>query len=316
MKTLLILLIVPMLIFCGNDDTPVGPNGDGPEINMEIEMEMVLIPAGEFEMGDNFGEGDPNELPVHTVYLDSFYIGKYEVTNAQYRVFMASGGYTNQSYWAAGGYSDFGTEPEEWRSAEWQGGGLQGNDNIPVVGVCWYEAMAFCAWFSEKTGLPYRLPTEAEWEKTARGDSAANSALGHQRKYPWGDSIQSNNTNYFQSGDTYETRGGNGGMTPVGYYDGSIRESYQTQNNSSPYGVYDMAGNVWELCLDWYGENYYANSPVNNPKGPESGTNKVMRGGSRHAGVSWIRSSFRENGTKPSTRSASMGFRLTRNKNP
>jgi formylglycine-generating enzyme required for sulfatase activity len=293
-----------------------GTEPDPEIIERDPVIDVVLVPAGEFEMGDNFGEGQSNELPVHTVYIDTFYIGKYEVTCAEYQKFMDEGGYTNSAYWSAGGYGNFGSEPEDWNSTEWQGGGLAGNENIPVAGVCWYEAMAYCSWLSAKTGQTYRLPTEAEWEKAARGDAAANSAIGHQRRYPWGDDITGSNTNYYHSGDTYENRGGNGGKTPVGYFDGSVREGYQTQDNSSPYGAYDMAGNVWELCLGWYGENYYANSPANNPAGPESGTNRVFRGGGRHSAVIYVRSAFRENGTLPTTRSVTMGFRYVREKTP
>ena len=176
--------------------------------------------------------------------------------------------------------------------------------------MCWYEAMAFCSWMSDKTGEIYRLPTEAEWEKASRGDMEKNSLLGHQRRYPWGDQIDGSYANFYQSGDTYENRGGNGGKTPVGYYDGSIQEGFQTNSNASPYGAFDMAGNVLELCLDWYGENYYSNSSENNPKGPDSGTRKVMRGGGRHSRISGLRSSYRENGTRPTTRSVTMGFRI------
>ncbi len=194
---------------------------------------------------------------------------------------------------------------------------MSGNDDIPVTGVCWYEAMAYCSWLSECTSQTFRLPTEAEWEKAARGDASKNEVLGHQRRYPWGDEINDSIANYFQSGDTFENRGGNGGKTSVGYYNGSLQEGvFQTQDNSSPYGAYDMAGNVLELCLDWYGADYYSNSPANSPTGPESGTNRIFRGGGRHSAVSYLRSTFRESGTKPSTRSVTMGFRYVRENTP
>lgn len=288
---------------------------DSLELDEEVEapvVEMVEVPAGEFEMGDNFKEGDANELPIHIVYLDTYYIGKYEVTCAQFQKFMDDGGYTNEVYWGAGGFGDFGSEPEDWQSTEWQGGGLPGNENIPVAGVCWFEAMAFCSWMSAKTGDNYRLPTEAEWEKAARGDIEKNRVLGHQRRYPWGNEIDGSYANFFQSGDTYENRGGNGGKTPVGYYNGSIYGNFQAKNDASSYGAHDMAGNVWELCLDWYGENYYSNTPKNNPMGPDTGTNKVFRGGGRHSQSSGIRSAYRENGTRPTTRSVTMGFRMVK----
>ncbi|MCP4726961.1 MAG: formylglycine-generating enzyme family protein [bacterium] len=311
----IISTITAFLFFCSENGTEPVDNEDPVNNPAEIDppdIEMVVVSAGEFEMGDNFGEGDSNELPVHTVYLDSFYIGKYEITNNEFEKFIEDGGYTNSSYWGDGGFGDYGTEPGEWRVNEWQGGGLSGNGSIPVVGVCWYEAMAFCSWLSAKTGYIYRLPTEAEWEKTARGNASINAELGHQRRYPWGDEIDGSYTNYYQSGDTYENRGGNGGITPVGYFDGSINEGFQTSSGASPYGAYDMAGNIWELCLDWYGADYYSNSPQSNPAGPQTGTYRVMRGGSRHVPTSFVRSAFRENGTNPNTRSASMGFRIVR----
>lgn len=306
---IIIFLIIGMNCAVNNSETPV--NGEAPVVEVP-EIELVEVPAGDFEMGDNFGEGNFNEIPVHTVYLDAYYIGKYEVTCWQFQRFMDDGGYANSAYWGAGGFGDFGTEPEFWMSSEWQGGGLSGNENIPVAGVCWYEAMAFCSWLSTKTGQSFRLPTEAEWEKAARGDAEKNETLEHQRRFPWGDSIDGSYANFFQSGDSYESRGGNGGKTPVGYYDGSIRETFQTSNGASPYGAHDMAGNVLELCLDWYGETYYSISPVNNPRGPDSGVNKVMRGGGRHSPASGVRSSFREDGTRPTTRSVTMGFRVVK----
>jgi formylglycine-generating enzyme required for sulfatase activity len=151
-----------------------------------------------------------------------------------------------------------------WNDARNHGGGTPNSDDYPVLGVNWDSAAAYCNWLSAKTGKKYRLPTEAEWEKAARG--------ADQRRYPWGNSIDHSYANYVgaQSFDT-------GSL--VGYYDGSTHGALQTHNNASPYGAFDMAGNVMEWCSDWYSRDYYSVSPRKNPKGPAAGAYRVMRGG-------------------------------------
>ena len=134
-----------------------------------------------------------------------------------------------------------------------------------MQGVNWDSAVAYCNWLSAKTGKKYRLPTEAEWEKAARGTD--------QRRYPWGNSIDRTLAN-FVGAQTYDT-----GM-PVGTFDGTRRGDRDTRSNASPYGAFDMAGNVMEWCLDWYSRDYYAASPRKNPKGPANGAYRVVRGGS------------------------------------
>ena len=182
--------------------------------------EMVLIPSGVFLMGS--GDGlYPIETPLHTVYLDAFYMDKYEVTVGQYRQFLEATGHLNLPDWVSR-YSP--------------------TDEHPVVGVSWNDAMAYAQWAGK------RLPTEAEWEKAARG------GLGAQYygtlTYPWGHSCQgrflpnANKANYDKNV---------GKTTPVGTYP------------PNGYGLYDMAGNVWEWCLDEYNPTFYANSPYRNP---------------------------------------------------
>jgi sulfatase modifying factor 1 len=189
---------------------------------------MVLIPAGEFQMGSN--DGDDDEKPVHTVYLDAFYMDVYEVTNALYKKFMDATGHKAPVYWNDSGYNA---------------------PNQPVVGVTWHDAKAYAGWAGK------RLPTEAEWEKAARGGLAG-------KKYPWGDSITHDDANF--SGavgkDGWDVSAPVGSFAPNGY------------------GLYDMAGNVREWCADWYDEDYYSKSPRRNPTGPRSGTYCVLRGGS------------------------------------
>jgi formylglycine-generating enzyme required for sulfatase activity len=199
--------------------------------------EMVLIPAGEFLMGSPKGEGDSDEYPQHTVYLDAFYIDKYEVTNAQYKKFMDATGHAAPGYWNDNSFN----KPEQ-----------------PVVGVNWFDAEAYCKWANK------RLPTEAEWEKAARGTDA--------RKYPWGNE-EPNAGGIWRANYNIGKKGADDGFqftAPVGSFSAGV----------SPYGIHDMAGNVWEWCADWYDKYYYSGSLKNNPKGPSKGRSRVVRGGS------------------------------------
>jgi len=263
--------------------------------------DYVFVPAGTFQMGDNFNEGDPDEIPVHVVRVDAFYIGKYKVTNGEYKKFVDAGGYTNLTYWGVGGFGEYGREPRYWHNHTYRGGGIDGNEDFPVVGVSWFETMAYCRWLSEETEKVYRLPTEAEWEKAARGTD--------QRRYAWGDDIDSSYANYEHSGDPFER-----GITPVGFYDGRSHEGFATNDNASPYGAYDMIGNVWEWCYDWYGgSRYYVISPLHNPKGPETGSSRVLRAGG------WVDSAYyhraaNRNSSFPENRNPIQGFRCIREK--
>jgi len=226
-----------------------------------LGIEWVQVPAGSFEMGDNFYEGYTNELPVHTVYLDTYYVSKYEVTFDQYDAFCDATGRTKPS-------------DEGW-----------GRGDRPVINVSWNDAKAFCDWLSDKMGENIHLPTEAQWEKAARGTD--------QRRYPWGDgSPDSSLANYNWS--AYE-----GKTVPVGSYPAGV----------SPYGIHDMAGNVWEWCADWYDIGYYSSSPTNNPLGPSSGSRCVHRGGGYVADAFFIRSVYR-NGKTPSYSGPDFGFRV------
>ncbi|MBN1936337.1 MAG: formylglycine-generating enzyme family protein, partial [Anaerolineae bacterium] len=202
--------------------------------------EPILIPAGSFLMGSD-PQKDKNagsdEQPQHTVYLSDYCICKTMITNAQYLAFVQAGGRKPPQYWQNGRIP-------------------QGKENHPVVCVSWHDAVAFCAWVTQELQMAngeFRLPTEAEWEKAARGTDG--------RIYPWGneppDATRCNfNMNV---GDT----------TPVGQYPAG----------ASPYGLLDMAGNVWEWCADWYEEIYYRKSPAQSPPGPPDGSGRVLRGG-------------------------------------
>lgn len=204
------------------------------------DIEWVRIPAGEFNMGDNFNEGEADEQPVHLVYLDEYYISKYEVTFAQWDKFCEETGRVKQHDGKIDG-NNFG---ESW-----------GRGPMPVINVTWNDANAYCKWLSQKSGENVKLPTEAQWEKAARGTD--------QRRYPWGNNEP---TLEFCNSSTII------GMlkpVPVGSYPAG----------QSPYKVFDMAGNVSEWCRDWYSPNYYKISPYKNPLGPETGLSRIIRGG-------------------------------------
>ena len=150
--------------------------------------DMVLVPSGAFKMGDNFGDGEPRERPVHTVTLDTFYIGKFEVTNGAWRKFRDDPGYDDPKFWPAG-LPVPKDQVSYWTSAPNHGGGTAGSDNYPVIGLNWDSATAFCKWISSKTGKKYRLPTEAEWEKAARGtDQSTRAGFGYFSRSPYGGS--------------------------------------------------------------------------------------------------------------------------------
>ena len=258
---------------------------------------MIYIPAGSFQMGNNGNEGNSrsNELPQHSVYLSEYWIGKYEVTRGEYRQFMNAGGYLNSAYWSADGWNwkvDAGrTEPDYWDAQQnWMNAGpFTQSDYYPVVGVSYYEAEAFCNWAGG------HLPTEAQWEKAARW----NPVTSHPNVYPWGDSWDAQKCN-----NKVDSQYPGDQTAPVG--------SYAT--GASPYGCMDMAGNVWEWCKDWYGENYYASSPTNDPPGPSDGDSgyRVLRGGGwYYCGDVNYRAAYRYDYV-PGNTSYSFGFRLSR----
>lgn len=263
---------------------------------------MVVVSGSWFMMGDHFaGEGADDELPLHNVWISTFRIDKYEVTNALYRQFLNAGG--NDDHWDAnqkilrqgspGSYYYYTISPYE---------------NHPVVYVNYTDATHFCHWRSAVEGLPagtYRLPTEAEWEKAAGWNPAT------QTHYRFGEGtngggyniLDGHRANYSGSGDPFDN-----GTTPVGYYDGTTHGSYTTQDAKSYYGCYDMSGNVYEWCYDWYNSTYYNNPPSTDPTGPTSGTSRVFRGGFWLDSPSSCRSANRDNYT-PSTRDSNVGFR-------
>jgi len=257
-----------------------------PKVVNEGHGDFLLVPAGEFKMGDNFGDGESRERPVHAVYLDAYYIGKHEVTNGEWKQFQADPVYNDASLWPNGRPVPKDQSPY-WTQPQNHGGGTPDSDQYPVIGVNWDAAVAYCNWLSKKTGKKYRLPTEAEWEKAARGTD--------QRRFPWGNSIDASFANIVGS-QKFDT------VKAVGTY----------EKGASPYGAMDMAGNIMEWCSDWYQRDYYAKSPKKNPQGPGKGAYRVLRGGSFFFEAQDQRS-YARSGAWPSFQAFRMvGFRAAR----
>jgi serine/threonine protein kinase/formylglycine-generating enzyme required for sulfatase activity len=237
---------------------------------------MVFVPAGEFLLGagENDPAADPDELPQRSVYLDAFWIDRYEITNRQYQVCVTAGKcFPPNSTESATRYSYYG-------DSEF--------DDYPVINVTWVDALTYCQWRGAN------LPTEAQWEKAARGDLGV--------VYPWGDSFETSASNYCASTILCpdEPEDGFKDTAPVGSF----------ESGASPYGVYDMAGNVNEWLADWYDASYYAGltEGVENPQGPDNGEKRGIRGGSFGLNAWKLRTTNRGSGT-PSHYGPYDGFR-------
>ncbi len=254
--------------------TPLGA-ASPPDFVDERGIPMVLIPAGPFEMGSNNGAED--ERPIHTVTLGAFYMDQYEVTNRQYAVCVEDGAcdpttdttafessYSRRVYFGNREFADY-----------------------PVIYANWYEAQSYCQWRGA------RLPTEAEWEKAARGGL-------EEKNYPWGDEAP-----------VCEAGAKNGAK----FDDDEVCNDTDTERVGSygpnGYGLYDMAGNAWEWVSDFYDADYYANSPAENPSGPETGRYPVVRGGSWDVDADHLRVSDRRF-NDPKSGALNSGFRCAR----
>jgi len=296
--------------------------------------DMVLIPTGTFQMGDSSGDGYLDELPVHSVTLDSFYMGKYEVTNAQYCQYLNSALGSGTVYVYDGiVYGSGNGEPycntynyDSSSQIDYSGvvfsvrtKGDRDMLNDPMVEVSWYGAVGYCNWRSQQEGYEicydlstwvcdynvcgYRLPTEAEWEYAGRGGLSG-------KHFPWGDTISHNQANYYSdsscSYDVSPTRGyhptWNDGIYPYTCPTGGF--------SANGYGLYDMTGNVWEWCNDWYSSMYYSSSPPDNPTGPSSGSYRVLRGAGWYYDAGNCRLAYRYGWGGPHFRHYGFGFRL------
>jgi len=237
---------------------------------------MVLISAGKFEMGSNQSS---NEKPIHSIYLDDYYIDQYEVTVSDYKKCVSSGSceVSNTNYWSGK------LHPDQDRYCNYD---QSGRGNHPINCVNWVNAKNYCS------SVGKRLPTEAEWEKTATWKN------GRKYKYPSGkNSVSCSDAVMKESGKWNE----NGGCGRVSTW--NVGSKIQEIN-----GTYDMAGNVWEWTLDWYGKTYYSSSQNSNPQGPTSGSNRVNRGGSWSYVASGLRGANRDY-NDPSNRNNNLGFR-------
>lgn len=287
----------------------IADDGSGPP----APSDMVLIPYGPFNMGDPFFEGDLQELPVHTVEINSFFIDRYEVDRELWLDVFT---------WAIGREYNFST------------GGTYSGVGHPVRQMTWYDAVKWCNARSEKAGLTpvyytdvahttvyrsgnsslsneqvdwtangYRLPTEAEWEKAARGGVPG-------LRYPWGDDLDGKNANFFGSGDAFEQ---GGSTTPVGYFDGT--QTPEGDDMANGYGLYDMIGNVAEWCWDRFASTSYsqpwASEP--DPRGPTSGDRRVLRGGAFNNAPSTMSLRISARGSfSPVNSVSTAGFRCVR----
>ena len=221
---------------------------------------FAQVPAGAFLMGSETGQDD--ERPVHRVYVGAFELSIYPVTRGEYAVFLDATGHQTPRDW---------TDP------------AVGGDTRPVVGVSWHDAVAYCDWRA-RCGDPQRLPTEAEWERAARGTRGGAA-------FPWGETIPA-----------WIPEGGRGplpGPWPV------------TVGEPTDFGLYGIAANVHEWCADWHDRGYYAVSPDRNPRGPGSGVRRASRGGSWRHAVTISRCAARSK-IDPSFRYADYGFRTVR----
>ena len=234
------ILLTILCISCSNEARQTKPDPTG---------SMVSIPAGSFRMGDDSSIALSNQEPTHEVYLDAYFIDKTEVTVADFRAFIRDGGYKKQAYWAKEGWQylqtlarkPYAVTPESLNKIG------RNNPRHPISGISWYEADAYARWSGK------RLPTEAEWERAARGLDG--------RIYPWGNEMDLTKLHYIMPSSHR--------VGPVGDY----------PTGASPDGVLGMAGSLWEWIADWYDEDYYSYSKRKNPAGPARGTEKGLRGG-------------------------------------
>lgn len=253
---------------------------------------LALIPPGEFVMGCE--DGDEDERPPHRVHLDDFLISVHPVTNAEYMRFVRA---TNRRapdihdlplVVTAGGAERERQFRDSAAPYVWVNGHPPADRVLhPVTLVRWEDAVAYCAWLTAESGRTLRLPTEAEWEKAARGGADG-------RRYPWGDRLERSLANFLAEPALRARHG----TSAIGSYP------------ANGYGLHDMAGNVWEWVHDWHDPLYYATSPFDNPRGPQGGQMRVLRGGSwLSADVRMLSCSHRHK-VPPDTYSYGIGFRI------
>ncbi len=265
----------------------------------KLPATMVFVKDTVYQRGDSFGDGAANERPVHWVRIYDFYICKHEVTNEEYMAFVAE---------------TKGNLPE-WMDSDSKYHYQNGTDSFykklgaalydpqhPVVGVTWDNARKYCEWLSQKGPWQYRLPTEAEWELAARG---GNSKI----KYSWGEGAPQVGKGGNVADESLKQVLPNLSMIWRAYNDSYIYTSPAGKFGANAFGLYDMTGNVWEWCGDWYEAAVYQKKEISNPKGPAGGTEKALRGGSWSDTPDKLRVSYRR-GAPPMFRSNNLGFRV------
>jgi formylglycine-generating enzyme len=322
---------LPFLVLLGSCASGTGgANGSPAEITNSIGMHLVRIPAGEFVMGseesiESLQKAYPlaekyrlenlfDEAPAHKVRITKpFYMGATEVTVGQFRQFVQQSGYVPESI--ADGTGGYGYNPQydaskskrgdafEGRDERysWQNPGFTQTDAHPVVNVTWGDAQALASWLSKKEGRHYGLPTEAQWEYAARAGTTTRYHCGDDPKCL----LKVANTFDEAAKPFWPQFAANALAGNDGYAFTAPVASFAP----NAFGLYDMHGNAWEWTQDWHAEDYYAKSPVDDPKGPENGDVYVRRGGSWHTWGLYARSSYR-NWNTPQTRYTLVGIRL------
>lgn len=266
----------------------------GAGASVHDQDEMAVIAAGSFVRGTPQGMGDPDEVPQRTLYLDAFRLDREEVTNRRYRTFLQATGHRIPEHCCDPSYN------------LWTGGNLDSSLlDHPVVNVDWHDAEAFCRWAGK------RLPSEAEWERAARGTKG--------RVFPWGDEwdrTRANGASYwaereFSSAEEAKAWWAEEGamlLIQKGRQGIATVAEQALPQGATPEAVQQLAGNVWEWVADWYDPSYYAVAPERNPPGPASGEYKVLRGGSWLNQQAFLRGAVRD-GSRPTMRNHGTGFR-------
>jgi formylglycine-generating enzyme len=256
------------------------------QTNTDLMPSMADVQGGSFMMGN--AKGNPDENPVHKVTLNSFYIGKFEVTRKEFKKFVDATGYLTDAEQPDTFRLKHGLPPRNVNNGSWKqdakGMKIPLSDSLkPVGNISWDDAVAYCNWLSKVTGKKFRLPTEAEWEFAARGGTKSKGYMN----------------------------AGSNDLDEVAWYGKNSDGAYHTGGQKMPneLGIYDMQGNMREWCSDWYGETYYKVSLEENPQGPERGKHKVLRGGASGSQGDRIRLTYRNN-EFPYNSSRGFGFRV------